>query len=187
MKKYFLIFTVLMLVNCHASSEHHEHNDHHHDHKHEHKSTSLGAHVHGKVECSVAVDQDEIYLEVQSPAESLLGFEYQPKTEEEKKKWQKLSDSWNNNLMDSFKVVDLECQIHEPQMILNVDEKGSHAQIHAQAHLKCPEKLNQKKFKINLHHKFEAIKEINIEVLPSAGAPYKKDIKRNQNTVELKL
>lgn len=187
MQKYFLFFTLLILVDSYASSDHHEHGDHHHEHDHEHKTTSLGAHIHGKLECSIAVDQDEVYLEVQSPAESLLGFEHRPNTPEEKKKWMDLSDSWEKELLGSFNVADLKCQIQEPQIILNVDEKGSHAQVHAQAHLKCSEKLNGKTLNISLREKFEAIKEINIEVLPSSGAPYKKNTKGNQKSVELKL
>ena len=49
-----------------------------------------GAHVHGQAKLDMAVDQNQLLVMVQAPAESFLGFEYQPKTDAEKKKVQQV-------------------------------------------------------------------------------------------------
>lgn len=188
MRKYVLLLPFLVLINSHASSDHHHnHDDHHREHKHEHKKASLGAHVHGELECSIAVDENEVYLELQSPAESLLDFEHRPKTKKEKEKWNELSRSWKNNLLNSFKILGQECEVQEPTIVLNVDDEGSHAHIHAQAQLNCPKKLNAQRLQVDLRERFKAIKKLNIQVLPAVEAPYQKSLEGSQKSIELKL
>ena len=45
---------------------------------------SLKSHVNGHVKLSVAVDKKQVFVELEGPAESFLGFEHKPKTAKEK-------------------------------------------------------------------------------------------------------
>ena len=43
-----------------------------------------GAHVHGSAELNVAVEGNEVFIELHSPGMNLVGFEHQPSTEAER-------------------------------------------------------------------------------------------------------
>ena len=60
---------------------------------------SLDAHVHGIVHLDIASEKNELLVMLKTPSESLLGFEYKPKTEEEKKKLTSAKTLWNEDLI----------------------------------------------------------------------------------------
>lgn len=184
MKKYIVTCHLLFMTFAFASSEDHHHHDHHHKKE---TTTNLEAHVHGEVHCSVAVEGKEIYLELRSPAESFIGFEHRPKTREEVETWEQLKKSWKLNLLDSFEVLEKECQVKESQIKLHVDEQDGHAQISADAYLKCSDELQQSKLKIDLRENFKSIYKVHIEILPSGLAPYNKTLTGKDKSIELSL
>ncbi|KOR31896.1 hypothetical protein TI05_10700 [Achromatium sp. WMS3] len=51
---------------------------HHHDHKPEHRHH--GAHVHGIAALNIALEGHELYIELNSPAVNIIGFEHMPKS-----------------------------------------------------------------------------------------------------------
>ncbi|MAC99892.1 zinc-binding protein [Pseudomonas abyssi] len=55
-----------------------------HAHEHEHEHDSLGAHEHGVASLNLVVDGNQASLELDSPAANLVGFEYQPSTDEDR-------------------------------------------------------------------------------------------------------
>ena len=55
-----------------------EDDDHHHQHG------SLDAHEHGVASLNLVVDGNQVSLELDSPAANLVGFEYQPSTDEDR-------------------------------------------------------------------------------------------------------
>ncbi|MEO1819856.1 DUF2796 domain-containing protein [Pseudomonas sp.] len=55
-----------------------------HAHEHEHEHDSLGAHEHGVASLNLVVDGNQVSLELDSPAANLVGFEYQPSTDEDR-------------------------------------------------------------------------------------------------------
>ncbi len=44
-----------------------------------------GAHVHGVAHLNLALENNELYIEIKSPAANIVGFEHSPETEKEKK------------------------------------------------------------------------------------------------------
>ncbi|GAB5459364.1 MAG: hypothetical protein Hens3KO_23940 [Henriciella sp.] len=70
--------------DAHDHDDHHDTNAHDHDH-HEHDEERHGgeAHVHGHAELAVSVDGDRLIATFDSPLDSLIGFEHEPKNEAE--------------------------------------------------------------------------------------------------------
>ncbi|MCY1394090.1 hypothetical protein D3C76_207990 [compost metagenome] len=75
-----LPFALLPLTPGYASEDH----DHAHEHEHEHGS--LGAHEHGAARLNVALDNQTLELELQSPAMNLVGFEHAASNDADKAK-----------------------------------------------------------------------------------------------------
>ena len=65
------------------SHDHHESHEEHHDHEGEHREA--GAHQHGVAEIGAALDGGKLAIEFKSPAANLVGFEHQPKNDDQKK------------------------------------------------------------------------------------------------------
>jgi len=51
------------------------------NHGHHHEQ---GAHVHGHVNMNMALENDQLYIELRSPAVNIVGFEHQPQTQAQK-------------------------------------------------------------------------------------------------------
>lgn len=77
------------VAHDHADHDHDEHgqDEHaHEEHDHDHDHGSLAAHEHGVGSLNLVVDGDEVTIELDSPADNLLGFEYLPTTDADKAK-----------------------------------------------------------------------------------------------------
>lgn len=66
----------------HDEPDHNEHSHDDHDHGHE----SLSAHEHGVGSLNLVVDGNDVSIELDSPADNLLGFEYLPTSDADKAK-----------------------------------------------------------------------------------------------------
>lgn len=80
-----LLTSLAFALHAHSNHDHghkhqahdHGHDEHHHDHKHDH-GDSLGAHVHGVANLNLVLDGAILAVELDSPADNILGFEYLP-------------------------------------------------------------------------------------------------------------
>lgn len=106
------------------------------DHPHTHDS--LGAHVHGTAQLDIAIEGEQLYVAVQSPAGDLLGFEHSPTTDPQKRK-----------LAETVKLLEnpeplfaLDCAIDEakvesPLLDHASEEHAGHADINVRYQLYC--------------------------------------------------
>ena len=78
MRRTLLALSVALLPLSFAHADSHEH-----DHAHE-EHGSLGAHEHGVASLNVALDGAELTIEMDTPADNLLGFEHLPRSAAEK-------------------------------------------------------------------------------------------------------
>jgi hypothetical protein len=69
------LFAPLALVVPWASAD----NKHEHGHEHEHRQH--GAHVHGIAALNLALEGEELHIELHSPAANIVGFEHAPSSE----------------------------------------------------------------------------------------------------------
>ena len=125
-----------------------------------------GAHVHGQAKLDMAVDQNQLLVMVQAPAESFFGFEYKPKTEAEKKKAQQAEDLWRNNLTALFDVSDVSCKVTKTQWKQEFSS-ASHSEIKAEGYFDCAKPLRGKELVIKLKDQFERMLIINYQLIRS--------------------
>ncbi|TVP87391.1 MAG: DUF2796 domain-containing protein [Pseudomonadaceae bacterium] len=73
-----LLTSLAFALYAHSDHGHqHDHDHHEHDHGHDH-GDSLGAHVHGVANLNLVLDGADIAVELDTPADNILGFEYLP-------------------------------------------------------------------------------------------------------------
>jgi hypothetical protein len=137
----------------------------------------LGAHVHGALKLEIAVEGNSIFFDLDGPAEAILGFEYVPKTDAEKKVLSDANLTWRNQLLSKILVLDpkLNCKVSEvlfnQEIESNHDAKNKSAAIHsdieAQAKYVCSENLKGKILTVALKKHFPHIKKLTIELIGS--------------------
>lgn len=125
--------------------EHEAHDEHEHDHDHaddEHREH--GAHLHGQLEVNIARDGNSLEIAMESPLHNLLGFEYQPKTAQEKEAFAAMlgqleaAQSFIFQAKASCKLEDSSIQIggHDAAEFLEHGESG-HNDLMADYHFSC--------------------------------------------------
>ena len=146
----------------------------------EHKQHNHAAHVHGGGQLSIAFDDLQGRIEFKCAAESVLGFEYKPKKEQDVKTLNSVTDKFRTLIA---KYVQFEassnCKI-TPDQIGQVPEKGEktvskHSDWQAQYNVTCEKSIVGSKLKIDFTH-FVHLKDVDITVLVGAiqkSAEYK--------------
>ncbi|MEE2745115.1 MAG: DUF2796 domain-containing protein [Bdellovibrionota bacterium] len=171
---------------------------------------SLKSHVHGHVKLSVAVDKKQIFVELEGPSESFLGFEHRPKTAKEKASWKKLQSIWKNKSGDLFSVPNLNCTFEKKKIALVFEEEdhddhgkkkhhddhhddhhdkekktAEHSEIKAEMYIVCKKMVSGSVLNVSLKREFVKAKEVDANVLLQSGKFYKKEIEKGQGTLAL--
>ncbi len=152
---------------------------------------NLGSHDHGIVKLSISVENKNIIIELDSPAVSVLGFEYLPKSPLDSKVFKDAKQLWTK---DIFQLIELDknryCSIVSATFVQVVDEKetnesqklikdlnkknsGVHSDIQARASLKCLQNPEASSVQLNLFKYFKFIKSIILEVNSTQMKSYK--------------
>ena len=76
----FLFVTLLSSFVAAAYAHDHGEDAHSHGHAEDNQGDSLSAHQHGVAALNLIVDEDVVKIELASPADNLIGFEYLPST-----------------------------------------------------------------------------------------------------------
>jgi len=102
------------------------------------------AHTHGIGSLNIVIDQSEIHAEFEIPAESIVGFEYAPKSKAEKKAVSDAKSFWTreNNVFHLSKAA--RCSPKSSQVNFEFEKKKghdhhqeSHSELHANYSFKC--------------------------------------------------
>lgn len=157
------------------------------------------AHVHGVAEVNIAIDGSKADVEFRAPAESVMGFEHEAKSESDKKKRDAALRTVQTK-MNQMVVFDpkLSCKFSEVKTAI-VEEKGEpgktqsdksahghkdqkktaeHREVRATFSAACDKTLAGSRVTFGVHKTFPAIGEIKVQVLGDAkqsGATIKKD------------
>jgi len=137
-----------------------------------HKKHNHAAHVHGGGQLSIAFDGLEGRIEFKCAAESVLGFEYKPKKEQDIKTLNAVTEKFSNSINKFIQFdQDSRCQITSEQ-IGQVPEKGEktvskHSDWQAQYNVKCEKSIAGSKLKIDFTD-FDHIKDLDITLLIGA-------------------
>lgn len=158
----------------------HDHKHHHHDHKNE--GQNLAAHVHGEANMSIAIDQKIIAIEYNGPAETILGFEHEPKTDAEKKLLENAKNKWEKDFLTLVSPdKSLNCKMTQSKFQLNV--KDGHADIEAEAALSCDKSATS--IAINMIANYPRIKTLKLDVLTAEGTPKSYSVTEKSKAIKI--
>ena len=152
-------------------------------------------HAHGVAEVDIAVEGAKATVEFRAPAESVMGFEHEAKSEGDKKKreaaMEQLRTKMNQMIVFEPK---LACKFSEVKAVV-VEEKSSRAQeptgkdksqkksaehreVHGTASVTCDKSVAGSRVRFGVYKVFPEIHEIKVQVLGDSGqsgATIKKD------------
>ena len=157
------------------------------------------AHTHGVAEVNIAIDGSKVDVEFRSPAESVMGFEHEAKSESDKQKRDAALRTVQTKI-NQMVVFDpkLNCKFSEVKTVI-VEEEGEpgksqsdksahghkdqkktaeHREVRATVSAACDKTLAGSRVTFGVHKTFPAIGEIKVQVLGDAkqsGATIKKD------------
>ncbi len=162
---------------------------------------ALGAHEHGAIKLGMAIEKNNIEIDLDGPTESFIGFEYLPKSENEKKVFNDLKIIWEKELF-KFIAFDkkLNCAISESHLNQIIDQKetaefqknikdpkkkeaGVHSDIKAKAKIKCNANLSGTIAVISLKKHFNKIKKLTLDLISIET----KTLEINQEIQSIKL
>lgn len=129
---------------------------------------SFGAHTHGEANLDFAVENKTLLIMLSSPSESLLGFEYRPRTKEEKNSVKSLENSWNKDLFGLFNGLQSNCSIADKKFEIKYDG-ASHSSIEAESYIECQDVVTGKEISISLFDQFKKLKKIKIQHIKADG------------------
>ena len=147
------------------------------------------AHVHGVAEINIAVEGSKADIEFRSPAESVIGFEHEAKSESDKKKREAALRTLQNK-MNQMVLFDpkLSCKFSEPKTtVVEAKEErskeqsgktGEHREVRATSSVRCDKPLAGSRVTFGVTKVFPEIYEVKVQVLSDtkqSGATIKKD------------
>ncbi|KGM06077.1 putative zinc-binding protein [Methylophaga thiooxydans] len=136
---------------------------------HEHHQVSAEAHVHGKAELNIVVQEQTILIEFISPLENLLGFEHAPANTEQEHAY----DALVHNLADYqslFSLTDVRCEQTGQHIEAPFNEtQDAHAEWHGEYHLSCTEIGDAASLKPKLFSAYPGVESLSIQLISEHG------------------
>ena len=161
------------------------------------------AHVHGVAEINIAVEGAKATVEFRAPAESLMGFEHEAKSESDKKKRDAALEQLRTKrdqmvLFDAklgCKFSDVKAAIVEQKgdhtkaqsgKDVHKDQKksGEHREVHGTFSVACDKPLAGSRIRFGVSKVFRDVQEIKVQVLGDSGQSGA-TIKRDKGDVKL--
>lgn len=168
-----VIFTVLAFVSLFANAQEKKHREH-------------KAHSHGSAELSIAFDSLVGQLEFKSPAESIVGFEHQPKTDKDKQKLTTAKVDFETNMAKYVQFdSNLGCKFEKKSIEMVSDASDTHhADFVARFDVTCTKPLQG----TTILFDFTSLQKLkNIDTTVLAGElQLKTEIRKKKTTLEVK-
>lgn len=187
----FILFAAMMLTNTltlaavhdHAHEEayekkhHHEQeqkHEHEHEQKHEHHDDSdhreQSSHVHGEGQLTLVIEGKTIAITLAAPAESIIGFEHAPATEQEKSQLNKALVALNtpNTLFNFGTAAQCQTTTHTVNSPFNSSDSpktptAHHTDIDAEYNFECTQPATLKKVELSLLTLFPGLRTLKVD------------------------
>ena len=172
----------------HGSLKHgsHNHGKKRHDGHTHTKKRQLDSHEHGVSVLKIASEKNMIEMELESPADDIVGFEHAPENAQQREKISKAIAVFKDKAGLFFPNVEAQCKITKNSAEFEADAGSGHAGFHVKWHLSCANLSKLKVLSTSFFKIFPKAKEIEVEVVSDAG---QRDIEwdSDQNKIKLKL
>ena len=134
-------------------------------------SQGHGAHVHGSAALNIALDNNMLFIEFDSPAFNLVGFEHEPVNEAQKSALRHVKQALDSAEL-LFRFVPTGCRLEKsdievPYLTEHHQHQHSHQHEHADVQanyiFQCDQAENLKAISVNLFTHFPGIQEIRAQ------------------------
>ena len=128
------------------------------------------AHDHGHAKLSIAVDDQSIAFDLDTPAQGLYGFEYEPRTDVEKSTYADANAKFEKTPQELFVLgADYGCKVTKATIKKEAAEPGetgaaAHSDMNASVVFQCTKSLAGAKVTIALIKAFPLIKEVKVQI-----------------------
>lgn len=188
MKSYLIEKIILILLVSFSVKTHANETDRYEHRQHE-------AHVHGEAKLNILIDETMLVFELETPALNVLGFEHEPKTNQEKEKVNKV-----NRILSSYKnvisVPHLNCEQKQVETIspyadktiqINDDHEHhetDHSEYYLSYSLTCEDINKLETIEVTLFDNFQGFENIKATWINQAGAG-SYEITREQRVIRI--
>jgi hypothetical protein len=144
----------------------HSHNHDHH-HKHQHDVANHEAHIHGEVLLQLVADQQELVVEMASPAVNFLGFEHAAQTGAERQAVQAMEQRLNN-VASWLNLRGGDCKVVETKVDASaLSGVTNHADVTLTAQFSCAALVKLTGVELTLFNHFPEIEKVTLEWMVS--------------------
>lgn len=128
------------------------------------KHSQQSKHEHGHAEVSIAFELGHAMISLDTPAESLLGFEHEAKSESDKKKeadvYQRIESHFSEVIVFDPK---LKCQFLKDKIKRKI--QGHHSDIHVSFHVQCEKEPTGTSVTFHFQKYFPGLKEVKVQLI----------------------
>ena len=173
-----------------GEKEHDHHHDEHSKEKHDGhnhgKKRQLDSHEHGVSVLKIASEKNMIEMELESPADDIVGFEHAPENAQQKEKISKALAIFKDMAGIFYPNQEAQCKVTKNAAEFEVDAASGHAGFHIKWHLTCANLSRIKTLSTSFFKLFPKAEEIEVEVASDAG---QREIEwdSDQNKIKLTL
>ena len=148
------------LMSTAIADEKHSHDDHG-DHK------SLEAHEHGKSELKIAIEGNQVVVELESPGNDIVGFEHAAESDQDMAAVEKALAILEKPLALFSPPAEAGCTLKEAEA--EFETEGEHAGFHTHWTMECsaPKALNS--LSVTFFEKFPGAEEVEVQAISDGG------------------
>ena len=154
------------------AEDNHDH-DHDHDHHSEHatEKRQLDSHEHGVSILKIAVEGQNVQMELESPANDIIGFEHAPKNNKQKVAIENALSELQDAAGIFFPSSEANCKIDENSAEFEIEEGHSetHSGFHVIWKMTCSDPKRLPNLETPFFELFPKAKEIEVEIISESG------------------
>ena len=182
-----LYYSAQALAAEKGHSDSHKHGEKGHSDKHEDgQKRQLDSHEHGVSVLKIAAEKNMIEMELESPANDIVGFEHAPENEKQKSQINKALAIFKDKKGVFMPTPAAGCKITGHSAEFESDPSSGHAGFHVKWKMSCSNPSKIKNLSTSFFKSFRKAEEIEVEVVSDAG---QKEIEweKDQNKIKLRL
>lgn len=140
------------------------------DHSHDHAPVAQhAAHIHGAAQLQIAVEGERVYLALTAPADTLLGFDGAPHTEQQQAQVQAVQQLLNEPLRLWGVPADANCRVESTELTWpTAAQLAAHVNIAIEWQLTCDAGLSF--LSLELWQPFSGLEKLDVELVTDTGA-----------------